>query len=286
MTIWKTMRKIKRQILGEENIFGYQTTIVNQLCLMYNVYGKIFSKDKDKNKLSKLAYLSWHYSGLVCAYFCGLLFLQYGNKKDFIFLLYVWFAVCLCTFMSILIPLASYWYTSNIEAMLAQMDKMLSKRKCFTSNVNTKKLLTNDIFLIIASGLVYNLVCCFDMVFFYEEEKITNYMYYPFPLPCLEKYGSLTVYMLYTVVVNTAVLLPIVEIWAVLKFFEIWAEVCHQEVALICENLRKQSKSVIISSKNFSAFSNENVKLRKVKMDMKFNQELKKNVQDFQYITS
>lgn len=289
MPCFKLFEGVKRQLLGTEHLFRYKTRTVNHLYLFYCIFGKIFTTG-GFNLFFKLVFWSWHFSAPLLGYATGLIYVWYGDKKDFIMLLYNCFTVCLCTFITIVVPLASHWYAHNIESMFDVMDRILSKKnsskQCLEDGININKILINDLLIILICGLIFSSTCIFDVLLFYEDYKIRNYMYYVIPLINLEQYGSRKLLLTTTAIIHLATALPIVEVWTILKFFEIWAAACHHEVMSICEEMKQHSTILVAKTTCIPLYYSTGKDIaQKMALSENFKQNLIPLVNDFQEVT-
>lgn len=272
--IWlEELVKIYQQILGKKNIFGYKTTLANQLYLMYCFLGKIHSTDK-LHRQTKCVWLLGHYLPPVVGYLLviswSVAYVLDGSKQDFLTLLYTTFIVSLATTLCFGIPLSTYWFRVDIESMIRRLDNILAKRPNICARVKTihlRKMITNDFLLFWTPMTIYTYVCYFDVIFFFEEEKLRNILYYPIPFPYVYQYGSAKIFFCCYFVYSFVCFVVYIESYSQLIFLKTWAALCYNEIMFICDDLNNQSRSLISrrpSVESADDFKYKNILVRNV----------------------
>lgn len=285
----KLLKIIKEQLLGTGNMFRYKTRTVNHLYLFYCIFGKIFHI-RGFHWLFKLLFWILHFPLPICGYICSFFYLQYGDGTDFTILLYLAHTLSICLLITIIVPLASHWYTHDIETMLDLMDRVLMKRDssnhCVEDDINMKKILTNDLLLLLTCGIIFSSACVLDVLVFYEDYKVKNCLFYVMPFPSVEQYGSRTLLLTTTGLIHFGSILFTVEVWTLLKFFEIWAAACHQKVISISEEMRIHSNNVIMNIAPIpDEYRGEKVIAQKMILSESLRQNLIPLIKDFQEVT-
>lgn len=246
MNAFRDLMKIIKQILGEENMFKYKSTEVNQLYLMYMGSCKIFTTEY-LHWETKLFWATSNIMGMVIAYGASILCLLYGDRGDLLMLLYVGFVASILTYTAFIIPLSMRWYASKIEAMLDHLDEIVTRRNLILIEQNrkpryTNNLVTANISLSFYSYVVFNLICLLDIVFFYKPRKVKDYTFYLIPFPRLEEYGTREIFFTINILLTYSTMLYIIVLFAELKFFDIWARLSHNEALYICDDIAIASK--------------------------------------------
>lgn len=266
MNILQDVVKIVMQIRGKRNMFKYQSTEVNQLYLMYVLTYKIYFNADHFHWQTTYYIRGCHLIGIINAYGASVCCMLYGDKSDILFLLYVGFILSLSICINFLIPFGMHWYSSAIETMLDRIDEILIQRAHTLQhhNLNARRIrsvATKEIVLLLISYFMFSFICMLDVIVFYEEHKVKNYMYYLCPLPLMNEYGSKIMYFITNCWIAFGAFLPVTNSIAELIFFHTWATICHEEVTNICNDIISASEAL----QQYYA-SNENVISTREKM--------------------
>ncbi|XP_065203000.1 uncharacterized protein LOC135833228 [Planococcus citri] len=206
MNVLNDLVKIVNQIRGKENLFGYQSTTANQFHLTFCFMGEIY-RSPVFHKHTKLVWFVWQLCGLIVAVSQMVLCLIYRDKKDAAALLYSMFAFMYVLYTHIVMPYISVIrHSSNLHDVIRIADRIITKRKVRTHEPSKKMNLGKLLVLIFLFNLVtlsfYIVLSSLSVILFYEEEKVKNYIYYDVFIPKLDKYGSLSFFLISNNVIN------------------------------------------------------------------------------------
>ncbi|XP_065206945.1 uncharacterized protein LOC135836201 [Planococcus citri] len=273
MEVIRDFKKMFNQAFGKENMFGFKTTLANQMYLLYCIIGNIYYTDKIHQKTKRVWFWIVY---IICLPIVVsiLLCIVYGRQTgDLVLLIYIGFAIMLSLIELFVKPaITVFWYGSNIEQMISMADKILMKTSpiMHTSNnyLDAKKIIRNILIELAITLVLYTSVAFLDVMFFYEEEKVKNYMYYIAPLPGLVEFGSFKFYIIYqlTLCGTTCGVLIIYMVHRVISVP--WAVICHNEAQRIINELNSLSEDIDINIDTYKS------------IEPKFRHVLKKCVQD------
>ncbi|XP_065215341.1 uncharacterized protein LOC135841999 [Planococcus citri] len=243
----REVKKLIKQACGQENMFGYQTTLANQLYLMHLISGRTYSTDKLHWHI-KLAYFVPNFAMfcqvfIICALYCN-----YGFEGDLILMTQVAFFEMLGISSTLIIPLASCMFGDGIDTMVELVDRLLVERRSLGGDVQKEGIVNIRTWMIInysalcALSFVYLGAGTCDIIMFYEEEKVKNYIYYSIPFPYIEEYGSMRLLLFVNLGTPSFIgMLNSITMLSAIAMPLIWAAVCHNEVIHICHDLRASS---------------------------------------------
>lgn len=245
MTLFREFVKIIKQVglFEAENMFGYRKTLANQLYLMHIVLGSIYWTDKLHWPI-KLLYLIPNVSQLIVGTVLCVLYLIHGFKGDFILFTQFAFLILLIIYLIMIVPWANWVFGDDIETMIDLVDRMLIERLpgCGFQHkgiINIRNTLIRDFFIFSIPLLVYMSAGTCDVLMFYEEEKVKNFIYYTTPFPNIREYGSLKFLLFVNIGIASLVgSVPFVQLWSIIAMPFVWAAICHNEVIYICHDLR------------------------------------------------
>ncbi|XP_065218899.1 uncharacterized protein LOC135844595 [Planococcus citri] len=269
MEVIRDVKKIVLQAFGKENMFGFETTLANQLYLIYCMMGNIYYTDKIHKK-TKVFWFCSTYSVFIQIVVSIISYLIYGRQTgDLVLLIYTGFATIFAVNELIVKPAIVFLYRNEIERMILAADRILMKKTSkFENEIEVKHTVINALMAYLIPLIPYVLITVLDMALFYEEEKVHNYKYYVIPFSGLEHHGSLGLYSLIT----------IMTVWQGFFFFIVcsanriltipWIVVCHNETQHIINELNTLSKDVDINIDNYKS------------MEPKFKNVLKNCIQD------
>ena len=251
ITLCKEIKKIVRLLCGSNhtNIFGYKSTVANQLYLFYYLSGKIYYTDQIHHQVKYL----W-YSMVLCQtailFSVGVTYSRYMYeiKCDLMMLYNV--AISVGSLQSIVfgLPLFCRLYSDRIEKMIEYVDHILitrQRRRCnfdpsFSDRferdeiiIHAKKWFSYFISLYFTFFELYSLICFFDVLLFYEEHKAKNYLYYALPPPLIREYGDLQTYLIYNGVLSASILILALQLWLVVAILLYWNIICCDELVSI-----------------------------------------------------
>ncbi|XP_065222142.1 uncharacterized protein LOC135846787 [Planococcus citri] len=238
MNLLTEFHRITKQIRGKENMFGYETTTANQLYLLYCICGKIYFTDKIHSQM-KYFWFFLNLSGILVAYSIGLVCFFYDTKQDVRMQLEIMNAVGISTDLGIFFPVIVYYYREGIEAMISGIDQVLkSKPKSLQQHeprdrINAKTMIVTNFSIVLAMDLIYLFICHLDLMFFYEESKVKNFMYYTLPLPNIDEHGSKK--LLYANFLMFMFFSPLFWFqWiAGVSMISLWGATCHNELIFV-----------------------------------------------------
>ncbi|XP_065209421.1 uncharacterized protein LOC135837907 [Planococcus citri] len=259
MEVIRDAKKVINQVFGKENMFGFETTLANQMYLLYCMIGNVYYTDKIHRK-TKLVWLWMVYISWLPASVSILLYIAYGRQTgDLVLLIYVGFLLIFALIETIVKPaIAVYWYGNNIEQMISMADKILTKTPSTAPRTSTsdkyldaKKIIST---ILVEFGIIIALyVSCvtLDVIFFYREEKIKNYMYYLAPVSGLEQFASFQFYIVYHLIFY-GMTCGLLIIFSVHRVFSVpWAVICHNEAQRIINELNSLSEDTNINIDTF-----------------------------------
>lgn len=235
MILWKELKKIARQAQAKENIFGYKTTEANQLFLLHCFTGKIIFTDKIHLQVKYLWYSMLTFQ-VTISYFVYNSHMWYGFENDFMMLFDLNNLVMVCNNMVFGLPLVSYWFRTNIESMIEGVDEIYAslsspaEGKC-KNTLNVKKVLFLNVSYFCGVWSL-SLFYLFDMIFFFEEEKIDNRYYYPVSTPLVKQFRSTDNYFIFNVLMNILYTQTCLQCLVFMSFILYWGTTCSN--ALIC----------------------------------------------------
>lgn len=189
ITLYRELKKIIKQMYGSENIFGYKSTAANRLYVFYCFIGKIYSTKKVNHWVKYLWYVLVS-SEILFSYFIGLGYLLYDEHTDLMMMFNVANALGANTVATLGFPLVSYFYSADIKAMIELVDDILTTRGQQLVVVDERKGFGWILGPIVVGISIYSLIGVFDVVLFFEEEKLKNYLYYTYPVPLIQRYGT------------------------------------------------------------------------------------------------
>ncbi|XP_065202857.1 uncharacterized protein LOC135833137 [Planococcus citri] len=258
MEVIKDLKKLTNQALGKENMFGFKTTLANQMYLSFCILGNVYFTDKIHRKTK----LVWFCCAHGVCLFVGLSFilcLIFGKPtEDILLLVYMVYEVTFTSMEIIVKPaIATFWYRDEIKQMISMADRILLKQQLTKSSHKndldvTKIMLYSSIALLMSISL-YNSITLADLILFYEEEKVQNYMYYVTPLPGLTQFGSLTLFTVYSVSFSSFAFCGFIVVLLHRVFAIPWAVICHNEAQRIINELNSLSEDVDINVDTFKS---------------------------------
>ncbi|XP_065214001.1 uncharacterized protein LOC135841118 [Planococcus citri] len=269
MEVIRDIKKIVLQIFGIENMFGFETTLANQLYLFYCMSGNMYYTDKIHRK-TKFVWFCSIYSVFIQIAFSILSYLIYGRQTgDLLLLVYTGFMSMLAVIALLVKPAIMFAYRNEIERMILMADLMQKKKKSQSKGeFDAKQILMTGLTAYFIPIIPYFLITALDIVLFYEGEKIYNYVYYLVPLSGLEHYGSPELYSFVTIVsVGQGISCELVFIGEFLLPLP-WIVVCHNEAQRIIDELNSLGTDVDINIDNYES------------MEPKFKNVLEKCIQD------
>ncbi|XP_065199608.1 uncharacterized protein LOC135831214 isoform X2 [Planococcus citri] len=132
---------------------------------------------------------------------------------------------------TILCPIIMYLCRDRIEAMIQLVDNILMLD--LGSGFKKKKILS-DAKKYFAVYLIPHVICCLvysfasipDVVLFFEEEKLSNSLYYAFPPPLVQKYASIWLFLIATGIIFIVFALTMAQGWSVFSLILYWNIIC------------------------------------------------------------
>ncbi|XP_065226785.1 uncharacterized protein LOC135850024 [Planococcus citri] len=256
MEVIKDVKKLINQALGKENMFGFKTTLANQMYLLFCLIGNVYFTEKIHRK-TKLVWFCCANGVLLFVGFSFIFCLIFAKPmEDILLLVYMVYEVTYTSMEVIVKPaIAIFWYRDEIEQMISMADKILLKQQLtkgsYENDLDVNKIMKYSSVVLVMSILLYNTITLTDLILFYEEEKVKNYMYYVTPLPGLTKFGSMTLYMAYTVLFSSFSFGGFILIILHRVFAIPWAVICHNETQRIIKELNSVSEDVDINIDTF-----------------------------------
>lgn len=283
LIILREFWKFIKQILGQENIFGYQTTAANQLYLLYCLSGKIYFTDK-VHPSTKYFWLILNVSGLSIAYAIALAYFLYDTRQELIMRLTILYALGTSTNIVVVFPIISYRNRRGIEAAIRVLDEVLqhSESASTSSNltegkINLKTMLAYNCCVTLAMNCVYGVMPYLDVMIFYEEEKVKNAMYYTLPLPNIHECGSMSLFSASAGLISSFYSVFALEWIAMINFILFWGVSCHNELINVYHRLGEQME--LWSAKYEERYEYSTT------LEAKFRSILKRNMDTFNQIT-
>ncbi|XP_065210515.1 uncharacterized protein LOC135838705 [Planococcus citri] len=229
ITLREQMVKIIKQILGRENIFGYETTLANQLFLLYCFCGKIYFTRKITNSF-RFIWTLFNLSGVLVGYVIAGAFLLHDKEPDISMQLFMITMMMNSTQIAVFIPLLTFLNRDNIEQYIRDIDRILQNRSSHQEKLNLRKYVYGNILIELIGGIVFSTTCLWDVLIFYEEEKVKNYSYYLCPFPNTELTGTKTSFL-----INTALSIFILSsqactAWSTVSTLLIWSVICNAQL--------------------------------------------------------
>ncbi|XP_065224465.1 uncharacterized protein LOC135848481 [Planococcus citri] len=253
--LWEELKKIVRQLRGLQNIFGYKSTVANQIFLFYCFCGKIYFTDKIHPGVKYLWYILV-LSELLISYALTLVYFLYDDEHDVMMMLSAANVVSTSNVAVFGFPLISYICGDHIEAIIDQVDDIFASEENPTgdSHSGVKQLrVLADVKNVFWSLLgffgvccvVYLFICFFDVVLFFKEEKVKNdYYYYMSPIPPMRKHGSFKLFFIFNGVSTFVFGMFLVKLISVFSVVLYWNTVCRNELICLRDEFHKKSRSL------------------------------------------
>ncbi|XP_065203041.1 uncharacterized protein LOC135833256 [Planococcus citri] len=249
MNVLKDIVKIVNQVRGKENIFGYKSTIANQFYLVYCFLGEIYFSTMF-HRHTKIFLCLWQSFGFSVASIQLVSYLFFGGNEDAAAFIYTIFIIMIIVFCYIIVPYISVIrYRSDLLDAIQIADHIIMKRKLddhkTEKELNLEKWIMQVVLYNGLTILLYTSICGVSVSLFYEEEKVKNHIYYHIHPPRVEKYGSLSFFLAFTMVTNVAgssLYLTLPTISFILGFCGI---LFHNEIQKIIEDLNSLSSDPI-----------------------------------------
>ncbi|XP_065204556.1 uncharacterized protein LOC135834566 [Planococcus citri] len=256
MEVIRDIKKMINQVFGKENMFGFETTLANQMYLLYCVIGNVYYTDKIHRK-TKLVWFWIAYTVWLPIFISILLYIVYGRLiGDVMLLIYMGFAIIFALMETIVKPaIAVYWYRNNIEQMISMADKILTKtpstKRSSDKYMDPKKITSTILVELGITIVLYGSIPILDVIIFYRVEKVENYMYYMLPLSGLEQFASFKFYMIYHIILY-GMTCGLLIIFSVHRVFSVpWVVICHNEAQRIIDELNSLSEDTDINIDTF-----------------------------------
>ncbi|XP_065203042.1 uncharacterized protein LOC135833258 isoform X1 [Planococcus citri] len=249
MNVLNDIVKIVNQIRGKQNIFEYKSTIANQFYLVYCFLGEIYFSTTF-HRHTKIFLFSWQISGFLAGCIQPVSYLFYGGNEDAAAFLYTIFVIMIIVFCYVLVPYTSVIrYRSDLLDAIQIANHIIMKRELdghkTEKELNLGKWIKHIVLYNCLTISVYSLICCVSVSLFYEEEKVKNHIYYHVHPPRIEQYGSLSFFLIFSIVTNLAatslfLILPMISF-----IFAFCGIVFHNEIQKIIEDLNSLSSDPI-----------------------------------------
>lgn len=199
MDILNDFCKIKRQLFRQENIFGYNTALANQLYAFYCILGTERYFTDQFHFSTKVFFFIWHFAGLIIPFVIFYKYDLFFEKNDLILLLHVLFAIVSCFFYRAFVPLLLYWYGDDFKRIMKDADSKIWDERSILSKlknpIDIKSVAMKNVIFFCSFLSVFTLITTFDVLVFYDEKKVKDYSYYVFPLPNVEKNGNIWIFL-------------------------------------------------------------------------------------------
>ena len=242
ITLYRELKKFTKQIYGSENIFGYKSTEANQLFAFYCIFGKIYFT----NKINPWVKYLWYLLNLSeISFFCiiGWVFFWYDTNNDLMLKLNVANAIG-ANFVEIFgFPLIVYLYGNEIDTMIKLVDDILqtttkadvSHRLDQESPTIKKGTIFASVLgpMILCFMVIYSFICYFDMILFYDAKKVKNYLYYAYPTPLMQDYGTLRYFFIANSISTFFLEIYMFQLMSSLAIALQWNRICCHELIRI-----------------------------------------------------
>lgn len=250
ITLIREVVKIIRQSRGSQNIFGYRSTVANQLYLLYCFSGHIYFC----NKIHKQVKYLWCFviaCQLTFASTIALDYLWYLSIDDVMMLFNVINAIGAIQMTTMGIPSIVYLFGDRIEKMIKHVDDILAQEinsggfKQHKIMADSKQRFASFLAPYSVCSVVYFSVCVLDLVLFFEEYKATNYLYYPYPPPMVQTYGSdFRLIFVMQFLTSLMFMFMIFESFSVFSLVLYWNVICCNELIDISTYLFSRSRGL------------------------------------------
>ncbi|XP_065223445.1 uncharacterized protein LOC135847705 [Planococcus citri] len=245
--LWQELKKIVRQSLGTENMFGYRSTVANQLYLLYCFSGHIYFTDK-VDKRVKYFWYSLVSSQLILSWVLGWSYLWYDDKNDLVLMLNMATSIG-CVHMEMLgFPFILHLFGDRIEAMIECVDRLMNIKLQTTVLNDVKKYFSFFFIPLFVCTLVFLSASFLDVILFFEQDKVSNYVYYAFPPPLVQKYSSFASFMMATCVTDILFVVEILEVSLVLALMLYWSIICCGQMISIKDGLESRTRDLNLYS--------------------------------------
>ncbi|XP_065215653.1 uncharacterized protein LOC135842228 [Planococcus citri] len=279
--LWLELKKIAAQLRGSGKIFGYESTVANQLYLLYCFAGHIYFTDKVHKRVKYFWYGIVSYQ-LLYSSVISLEYLCLERKTDLMVKLHVLNFACMINTAAIIFPLIVYLCGDRIEALIQHVDDILMLD--LGSGLKQKKIIADAkkyfALYLIPSAISY-LVLTFasvpDVVLFYEEEKLSNSLYYAFPPPLIQKYTSMWLYLIATGIIFIVYALTLAQAWSSLGF------VLYCSI-IVCVQLTSTKNFLRSRTRDLNVYTDDQVK-HSADWNGMFNCMLEHGILEFQQVT-
>ncbi|XP_065224027.1 uncharacterized protein LOC135848150 [Planococcus citri] len=238
--LWHELKKITRQSLGTENIFGYRSTVANQLYLLYCFCGKIYFTDKVDKRVKYLWY-SLVSSQLIFSCVLGWSYLWYDDKNDLVLMLNMSMSIGCIHTTTLGFPFILYLFSDRIEAMIDFVDGLMNVKFQNTVLKDVKKYFSFFFTSLFVCVLVFLLASFLDVILFFEEDKVSIYAYYAYPPPMVQKYSSFGSFMMATGVTGILFVVITLEVWLVFALMLYWSIICCSQLTSVKDGLHART---------------------------------------------
>ncbi|XP_065204132.1 uncharacterized protein LOC135834228 [Planococcus citri] len=254
------LKKMIRQLRGSENIFDYKSTVANQLYLLYCFSGNIYFTDKISKRVKFLCY-SVILCQLLISYSIGLTYfrdIMSASNKNFTMMFDVSSVFGCYQIIEFGFPLISYFYGDRIETMIDHVDAILSSECTLNQNeimahAKEKCRLFMGLFAIFC--LVYLSAGSFEVILFFDEAKIKNYLYYAAPPPLIGQIEGLLMYFIFNCVLASSYILASLKVWSVLSIVLYWNIICCDQLVSLRDGLGTKMRDFAESQESWNTWN-------------------------------
>lgn len=279
----RELMKLARQLRGSENIFGYKSTVANQIYLFYCFCGKIYFTDKIDKRI-KYLWCGISSCQVLLSYVIGGTYLWSDDVSgnDMIMMFNVANVVGNLHAVEFVIPLISFLYRNSIEAMIDRVDDILTINGISDSNQEKVMVDARNNFLSFF-GLWFIFItitlsiCFFDVALLFEESKVENYLYYGLPVFLIRKYSSMGSFFIVNGILTISFAMAMLQGWMALGVSSYWSTVWYSELMVLRDELNSAMRNLNAYFGEDSAISDD--------WNKAFERVLKRSIGKFRKIT-
>lgn len=233
--IFKELKKIAKQIQGSENIFGYKTTEANRLFIFYCIFGNIFFTDK-VNRWVKYFWYLLNLCEILFFFVTGLAYFWYEANDDIMLKINIANAIGAFYVQIFGFPLISHLYGDSIETTIELVDDILTIKGSSAFDHRPHMIDVGVVFgsilgpMVVSFMVIYASICFFDVVLFFDEAKVKNYLYYAYATPLMQEYGTMRYFIVANGISTLLLEIYMFQLFSTLAILLQWNTVCCNEL--------------------------------------------------------
>ena len=175
--------------------------------------------------------------------------------------LLVCYAVGSFLFNRICVPFMLFWYANDFKIIIKEVDATILNRSSNFTKLNNaidiKMMAVSNMIIFLTSQAAYTLICTVYVGLYYNENIAKEYAYYTIPVPKLEQYGNLRLFLIVNLGAFIIVMIISLELCALTGIPMLLAAICHNEVLQICQSLNEHSMQLFSIAERDGSTSSE-----------------------------